>query len=187
MNRSGSGMATSHRRRLGCSQGSTSWNSPDWERTITRLRGIALAVSLASVLAGCGEIFGPADEGTRLERNRRQWSSAGTNDYRMTVKLQGAMLYAAVVVEVRGGTPVSVTPFGPSNLPAAHVTSAFEQLDTVEELFAAVQRAIKQKPERLEAKYDPSLGVPVYLYVDVRANIADEEYGFTVEDFQVLQ
>ncbi|MDQ3523228.1 MAG: DUF6174 domain-containing protein [Gemmatimonadota bacterium] len=151
------------------------------------LRGIALTLGLATVLAGCGDIWGPADEGTRLERNRRLWSAAKVDDYRMTVKVQGAMFYAAAVVEVRDGVPVSVTPSAPTSLPATHSATAFQALDTVEELFEAVQRAIKQKPARLEVKYDPELGVPVSLYVDVSTTIADEEHGFAVENFQVVR
>lgn len=152
-----------------------------------RLRRIAVVASLATALTGCSDLFGPTSEAGRLERNQRLWRAAAVDDYRMTVKLQGAWFYGAVVVEVRNGTPVSVTPHGPSTLPAEYITTAFQDLDTVEELFTAVQRAIDQKPERLEVKYDPRLGAPTYLYVDVSANIADEEHGFAVEDFSILK
>lgn len=102
----------------------------------------------------------------------------------MTVKLHGAWFVGTADVEVRNGVPVSVRPRkrGEHPLPP----EAFRSYDTVEELFAVVRSALEQEAERLEVHYDRGTGVPVYADVDVRFNWADDEHGFTVGDFRVL-
>ncbi|MDP9350730.1 MAG: DUF6174 domain-containing protein [Chloroflexota bacterium] len=102
----------------------------------------------------------------------------------MTVKLYGAWMGGTAVVEVREGVPVSVIATrGGTPLPAG----SFQQHDTVEELFDVVQRAVAGEAEHLDVRYDARLGFPAHVDVDVRSGWADDEHGFTVEDFRVLK
>ena len=159
-----------------------------------RWSGFAVAALFAAGLAGCGDSTGPieadydTDQSTsqevRFAQYRQQWSAAGIRDYRMTVKLHGAWSSGAADVQVRNGAPVLVSPRkrGDHTIPA----EAFRSYDTVEELFAVIERALEQEADRLEVNYHRSVGVPVYADVDVRFSWADDEHGFSVEDFRVL-
>ncbi|HEV2150501.1 MAG TPA: DUF6174 domain-containing protein [Longimicrobiaceae bacterium] len=146
---------------------------------------IAAVVLSTAVLASCSEPMGPADETARLERHRRLWAAQGANSYRMTVRLHGAWTGGAAVIEVRGGVPVAISPLHHPNGPVAPET--FRHHDTVEELFAVVQFALEQEAERLEVKYSSRFGVPSFVDVDLRSTWADDEHGFSVEDFRILK
>lgn len=149
------------------------------------IRGIVAAVACTVVLASCSDPTGPADEGARLESHRQRWVGLGVDSYRMTVRLHGAWMGGAAVIEVRGGVPVSVTPLGSAGGPEDGRT--FQHHDTVEELFAVVENALERKAERLEVRYSRVFGVPSFVDVDLRSAWADDEHGFSVEDFRVLK
>lgn len=149
------------------------------------LRGIAVAGACALVLASCSDILGPADEEARLEKHQRLWNSRGVDSYRMTVHLYGAWINGKAVIEVRDGVPVSVTPIWSTSAPDQGNT--FQHHDTVEELFAAVRYPVEREAEHLEVRYDRRYGIPLYMDVDVRSEWVDDEHGFIVEDFRVLE
>ena len=159
-----------------------------------QLHGFVVAALFAAGLAGCGDSLSPleadydTDQSTsqevRFAQYRQQWSAAGIRDYRMTVKLHGAWFSGAADVEVRNGVPVLVSPRkrGDHTVPP----EVFRSYDTVEELFVVIENALEKQADRLEVNYHRSVGVPVYADVDVRFSWADDEHGFSVEDFRVL-
>jgi hypothetical protein len=55
---------------------------------------------------------------------------------------------------------------------------------TVDELFAIIRSVDPAKVATLNVLYDKKLGYPTNLYVDVSKQIADEEYGYSVENLQ---
>jgi hypothetical protein len=55
---------------------------------------------------------------------------------------------------------------------------------TVDELFAIIRSVDPAKVATLNVLYDKNLGYPTTLYVDVNKQIADEEYGYSVENLQ---
>jgi hypothetical protein len=63
----------------------------------------------------------------------------------------------------------------------------FDRLDTVEELFEAVEAAIRAEPYQIASAYDPARGHPVALAVDYDRYAVDEENGFQVTDFVALR
>lgn len=153
-------------------------------RSIARLLPLALAAAALQACAG-----GPLDaSGARAElrAGRELWQRQAIADYAYTVRRTcfcGQEVTGPVRVEVRGGRTVSVAPFGGQALAAG----AFDRLDTVEELFEAVDDAIDRRPHQLTAGYDPARGHPVSLAVDYDRRSVDEENGFEVSDFTVLR
>lgn len=142
-----------------------------------------MALANAALLLGCAS---PMDTGLEAEqamlaRSRQIWASASVERYRMTVRLHGAWVNGAAVIEVRDGSPVSMTV-----IEGAHGPQAFEQHDTVEELFLVVENALEQRADHLETLYHKSLGFPRFVDVDMGAQWADDEHGFTVAEFAVL-
>lgn len=144
------------------------------------LKGV-LAGCLA-VLAGCSD--GPTEvegEVMDLERARGLWDARGRDDYGMTVRLTGAWIGGAAAIRVRDGVPVSVRPLEPNQgLPPG----VFRDYDTVEELFAMLQRA-ENEADRVVVEYHSRLGVPVQAGIDWHANAIDDETGFIVESFEL--
>jgi hypothetical protein len=147
------------------------------------LRRTAAAFAITAALSACSN----PNEGTeqaRMERNRQVWNAQGIGDYRMTVRLKGGWLSGSVVVEVRDGVPVSRhTPAGePQQVPP----EAFAKYDTVEELFAILEHAFENDADDVDATYDPTLGLPLNVYIDPMENAIDEEHGFEVVGFTML-
>lgn len=143
-------------------------------------------VPLALAVQGCTlEVLGPSPDRDDLREAQALWERQGVSSYRYTVRRScfcgGPEVLGPVRVEVRGGQTVSVTHLVSGTAVRA---GAFDGLDTVEDLFAAVRAALDSDPDELTARYDPVRGHPVRLYADYDVRVADEENGFTVEDFE---
>ena len=152
-------------------------------RSITKLLPLAVAL-----LAGAcsGSPFDASGAEADLQAGRSRWRQQGTPDYAYTIRrvcFCGPEVAGPVRVEVRGGHTVKVETFGGRTL----AMGAFDRLDTVEELFAAVEDAIERDPHQLTAAYDPTRGHPVALAVDYDRYAVDEETGFQVTDFVALR
>lgn len=143
----------------------------------------ALALALQSCALDPPGRPGAAD----LRASRALWERQELRDYRYTIGRTCECLPEMVgpaVVEVRGGRTVSVTA---ARSGAAILPEAFERLDTVDELFAAVQEAMARDPDELRVRYDPRRGHPVSFFVDYDRDVGDDEHGFTVESFEPLR
>ena len=143
-------------------------------------------LALALLAGACtGGPFGASGARAELQAARALWERQGAADYAYTVR---RVCYCApdvagpVRVEVRGGRTVSVAPVAGQSLRAG----TFDALDTVEELFGAVEDAIGADPHQLAASYDSARGHPLALAVDYDRRAVDEEGGFQVTDFGVL-
>jgi len=136
---------------------------------------------------GCGSNPFDFDELERerqaLAEARQQWASTGVDSYEFTVsvhcmcgplEMRVRVIDGAVVsrVYLRDGQPV------PANELSGH--------DTVEELFAYLEYALDRRPAEIEAEYD-ARGVPTSVFVDWSKNAMDEEGGFGVSDFTLIQ
>jgi hypothetical protein len=144
---------------------------------------MGMAAGCAAMLAACGDVTGSGGDPMEFGRAFDLWNSKGIDDYRMTVRLQGGWLGGAAVIEVRDGVPVSVRPIAPGEgLPP----EAFRDFDTVDELFGILANALNHEADRIDARYDRFLGVPLDVYIDPDTDAIDEEHGFLIEAFQVL-
>lgn len=135
-------------------------------------------------LAACAEptLQGGGDASLRAARDL--WASHGIRDYGYLLTRTcdcPAEQQGPVRVEVRDGAPVSVTYAG-SGEPAPQAD--FGQLDTVEELFDFIQRAIESKPFEIAQSYDVELGYPTRVQVNPSGARGGDQDGFAVQDFQ---
>src|SRR5829696_3613893 len=100
----------------------------------------AMFAGCLAVLAACqGEPTFIVAAHMELSAARQLWDAQGVDDYRMRVRLTGAWVNAAAVITVRDGVPVSVDPVDQRGM---EYVDLFGGYDTVEELFAVVERAV---------------------------------------------
>ncbi|HEX8274776.1 MAG TPA: DUF6174 domain-containing protein [Longimicrobiaceae bacterium] len=121
----------------------------------------------------------PATSAYQLQKNRGKWAYAGIDDYRYTIRQACYCFTPTYQVEVIDGEVVSVTsmddPFGGGSG------------DTVPGLFDRIQAAMDANPDGLAATYDDVLGYPTSLSVDPSSYVLDDEGGWVVESFEVIQ
>lgn len=105
-----------------------------------------------------------------------QWRSSAPATY--TIEYERLCLCAnsgRFVATVTGTTVVSVDPpkgfGGDDELPFAF---------TVERVFATLQSAIDRDADRIEVEYDPQLGYPARVSIDVDRSAEDDELVLTV-------
>lgn len=112
------------------------------------------------------------DEG-RLDAARERWAAHGLPSYRMTTS---EICFCPETRWVNTVVDGEVTD---------HSSASDETLfdpgpRTMETLFDEIADAIAEGFETLDAEYDPETGAVVSFYVDVEAEMADEEYGVRV-------
>jgi hypothetical protein len=137
---------------------------------------------LPAGLLGCMN----AGEFAALNTNRLIWEALDVYHYRYQLQVSCfcvPQLTTPVVVEVQNGVPVSVEYATKGDPPPPEY---FDRYDTIDELFLVIEDAIGQQPVILEAMYDNDYGFPIDVYIDYEANVADEELGFSVTDFEDL-
>lgn len=145
----------------------------------------ALFAGCLAVLAACeSEPTAIVAEHMGRPAARQLWDSQGVKDYRMRVRLTGAWLTGVSVITVRNGVPVSVEPV---DQPGRSFIHLFGDYDTVEDLFAVLERAEAEAADRIDAAFDSRYGVPVEVTIDNREDLADDEHGFIVETFERLR
>jgi hypothetical protein len=143
-----------------------------------------MAAGLVALLAACSEPTGITGTEMELQAAHRLWDVQGVDDYRMRVRLTGAWLGGAAVIQVRNGVPVSVQVVESQGTPTfAEIWSSY---DTVEELFAILHHAVDEDADHIDATFHARYGLPVQASIDFRERTADDEMGFTVETFDRL-
>jgi hypothetical protein len=146
------------------------------------IRKMGMVAGTFALLAACSDPTSITGEEMELEMARARWDAQQVDDYRMQVRLVGAWFGGAAVIHVRNGVPVSVEPVD-DHYVSAEVWSHY---DTVEELFAVLERAVEQDAYRMEATFNARYGLPVDAFVDLIESAVDDEHGFIVETFDEL-
>lgn len=154
-----------------------------------RSRCLTLAIAVTALLAGVTScaITGPSatDEELELARNRQRWASSNTHDYEFDFRRSCFCPPEAteqVRIVVRQDAIVSVVRLRDGQ-PA---TTSFTVWPRVDELFAEVQRLLEEGPGRLDVSYDPTLGYPRSIVVDVLLMAVDDEYSLTAGNLRRL-
>jgi hypothetical protein len=152
------------------------------------VKRLSALLFLALMLQACGREPVHSAEADNLARARAQWSRQGPSSYRYTLYVDcfcPGLMRTPVRVVVRDGQVVSSDPTRPG-LDSFDLKSIRDH-DTVLDLFAEVQQAIDREPFQLEVEYHPELGYPVSLWVDLRQEVIDEEYGFRISSFHPME
>ena len=150
---------------------------------------LAAPLLLALVLAGCdGSGADPVGEGvegrtpTALADARAAWAAGGVDAYRV-VFVRACECSRAVAgpwtVEVRDGRVVAAESAGGATEQAVEPRTVAGFFDALEEAFAADVAAVR-------FRYDPETGLPLSLFVNYVAEMADEELSVRVVGFRAL-
>lgn len=142
---------------------------------------VVFAAVLALALTACQDPLAPNWDG--LERAERLWAETAPAHYSFIYRTQCFCAAEALSIEVLNGEVVSVEPADPTQQPPldAEVTGY-----TIEELLDRVRTELRRGPHDARTVFDQSHGIPVDVFFDYQENVIDEEWGFVVEDFTVL-
>lgn len=141
--------------------------------------GLALVALLA--VPACSDPLGPA--ASDLTRAMLRWNGAQITTYEFTVVRSCFCYVRRLRVTVDHDSVVSVTDLD-TNL--AVDTTYLRDMLTVDRVFALIRRTIDSKPASLRADYDAQLGYPVTFSVDPDFQTADEEFGVTISELNVI-
>lgn len=142
-------------------------------------RWVLLAALLTLGVAACVDPLGP--EAARLERAERLWAENRPGHYTFTYQRVCFCPLAVVSVEVLDGEVVAVEWAGPGEEPEIELEG-----HTIDELFDRTRSELERDPFRATLEFDPALGHPTSVYFDYEEHVADEEWGFQVEDFTIV-
>jgi uncharacterized protein DUF6174 len=148
-------------------------------------RAVFASLLLAATTAGCLTSPDDADE---LSRQRRRWNSQGITDYRVLSQLICFCISDAttpVVLHVLNRRLVSVSraddlsPVPPSEW-------AFRYY-TIDEMFDLIADAQAKGASEVRVSYDPMLGYPTSVFLDMSSRVADDERQFELSGLTVAR
>lgn len=130
----------------------------------------------------------PSPELAQLQMNRELWRAKSGGNYKARI---GASFFGPqewqlpITVVVKRGELESFSTDGPA--PAAAEWAAFRSKhDTIEKVFALIEKAIADKAERVEVDYDAALGYPRRVTIDPVQQMADEESYYAIDNVEIL-
>ena len=151
---------------------------------------LALPLLLALVLVGCdGSGTKPVGEGVEgrtpaaLADARAAWAAGGVNAYRVVFVRSCECSHVVAgpwTVEVRDGRVVAAESAEGEIEQAVEPRTVDGFFDVLDEAFAADVAAVR-------FRYDPTTGLPLSLFVDYVAEMADDELSIRVTGFRALR
>lgn len=154
------------------------------------VRAMLAPALLLAALGGCKDLISGGDDVQREQYRvaHGRWQDAGVTSYSYVLELAcdcaPTSELRAVRVTVQNGTVVErrYESNDPSQRTPASET-VFGPYDTVEELFAAVDDAIRRESDVLNVVYHPTYGVPTLLQWDPDSARADDHLVVRVTGF----
>ena len=152
---------------------------------LSRPTALFASLLLSVTMAGCLTSPDDADE---LSRQRRKWESQGITDYRVLSRMICFCVgdaTAPVVLHVLNRRLVSVTraddlsPVPPSEW-------AFRYY-TIDEMFDLIADAQAKGASEVRVTYDPMLGYPTSVFLDMSIRVADDERQFELSGLTVAR
>lgn len=152
-----------------------------------KLIGILVLAAGALSLGSC-ELLAPKNEWEarrdEMVRNAALWEAAALDAYRYELsRACFCALAGDFVVTVEEGVVVSARRAQADTVPH----SELQYLETVDDLFATVQRAIEHEAYRFRVEYHPELGYPTLIDLDPERNTIDEEIWLVAGNLTALQ
>lgn len=115
-----------------------------------------------------------------LEVNFKRWESLKIKNYQFEYTHNcfcSEEYRGPFKIEVKNGEVFSVNGvLGNGN--------SWVQLPTIDSLFQYIEKSQLSDYETLTVKYDPNYGFPTEFWIDPNKMIADEEFGFSLSNFQ---
>ncbi len=152
---------------------------------------ILLTTIILAVMISVTSCSGSETEAMRtLKQNEKKWAEQSQffkQSYTYTIHI-GCFcpedITSAVSVLVTSGKTESVV-YTDDGTPATH--EVFATVDTIEDLFDIIRKAIDNEVDELIVEYDPNLGYPASISIDPIKTAVDEERGYTILDFAILK
>ena len=116
----------------------------------------------------------PATRQEAIDQARARWIATGLTQYEYRHQTNGAFFLTDDLILVKNGKIAESTSLLPPEWPGFAWG-----LQTVDDLFDRLQRAIDGGAYAMTVRYHPSMGCPEKAYVDYNEFIIDEEWGFT--------
>ena len=140
--------------------------------------GFLFGLCLVSLATACS-----TEEDERLDdlaAARSQWLADAPGaydfDYRRSCFCPDVFLARVYVVD--GAVTLVVNLESSTPLPEERN----DDFPTVDQLFNELDELIRLEPYQLEVRYDPQLGYPSFVSVDIEERMVDEEFSYTVDD-----
>lgn len=145
---------------------------------MSRPRWSATVITAVVLVAFCAACTNSATAAS-LTQARARWTSNAPDHYRMTWYEHAMVGTTRIQVEVRAGHVVRI------NAPRDDVKLMPVTDLTVDSVFAELGR-VQQQANKVVVTYDPRLGYPAVVEVDVDDHAIDDEHTFGIESLQVL-
>jgi hypothetical protein len=139
---------------------------------------LRVSLLLSLLLSGCSLIDG---DDADLDDARDRWEAAGVDDYTMSQTRPcfcPQEFTGPFEVRVSNGAITSVR-FEGAAVPA-------DRALTVEQVFDVIEEAYRERAEEVQVTYHPTLGYPTDLFIDYVEEVADDERGVQITDFEAL-
>jgi len=144
---------------------------------------LAALVVAASLFLSCSNAEQPSVfDLDALTKAEARWHAAGLHSYDYVIGFSCGLCILPlrpVKVQVRSDTTMSAT-YVDDGSPVD--TARLYGYGTIDGTFAALRRDLLLEPDRYTAAYDAELGYPRHAFVDMHANAADDESGFTISE-----
>jgi uncharacterized protein DUF6174 len=137
------------------------------------------AIFVAASLPGRPQ---PEKVAQALATAEANWSKRKPAAYEFTIDVRCYCSLAPTPPSFRVKAGVATTI---SELSAGH-RKEYESFDTIEKLFAILNRSLSRRPEKMSVEFEPDLGYPVWADIDPRKDTYDDELKFTILNFKVL-
>lgn len=121
------------------------------------------------------------------ELERDLWEELAIRDYQFVYTVGcfcGFVGPNPAKLTVRDGVVVKVEAAGPTPFPGTIPPAA--GYPTVDTLFAVIERAKRDDPDRLTVEYDPTYHFPKVIALDPVEGVADDEIAYRIEQFEPL-
>ncbi len=132
---------------------------------------------------------GGSDAQQQLDANRKKWNSLDIQDYSFTLQrncfCRGDAI-RPINIEVRDGSVAKATYADTGELlPDDRKTNKQSVYNlNADGVFNLVEQGIKSGAAKVDVRYDKQYGLPTSIYIDQSFQIADEEMGYTISNFQ---
>lgn len=119
---------------------------------------------------------------SKLDENIDLWESKGLRNYDFVLKETCfCIITTPAMIQVRDGEAISVTYISNG---VEKQTQSLSDLDTIEDLFRAIQRAIDGNAHTIDVQYDGDYGYPRRISIDYEENATDDEYTYEITSFE---
>lgn len=145
-----------------------------------------LFILLAVLLTGCASIVGEASSNANPALEK--WQDSKISHYRYELGIGCFCIFSQdmpLVIEVKDGQVVSMQYKSGKEIDAANL-EMFQRYDTLDKIFAEIEKARSEGADTVTVSYDDTYGFPKEVAIDFEQQAADEEIYLTVSNFEVL-